>query len=178
MLTAGADFPCFPLMSSLGLRPSFSHVVDLRTEDARAMLVAAALSDGGCEVRSFPGFICLRVPLEERRFWSPRLHVSLEFETGESTRIQGTYGPNASMWSFFLYGYLLIGSLGLFSGILGYCQWSLGMAAWALWIFWVMLAAAVAMYLFGQFGKKLAASQTRTLHRIYEQAVGCRVDFL
>jgi len=163
-------------MSSLGLRPSFSHVVDLDAEDARAMIVTAAENDGRCEVRSFAGFVSLRVPLEERRFWSPRLHLSLESETAETTRIHGTYGPNASMWSSFLYGYLLIGSVGLFSGILGCCQSSLGMNAWALWIFWVMLAAAVAMYVLGQLGKKLAAGQTQTLHRIYQQAVGCEVE--
>jgi hypothetical protein len=164
-------------MSSLGLRPSFSHVLDLDAEELRGMIMAAAGHDGRCEVRSFPGFIAMRVPPGQRSFWSPRLHLSLHPHDAGGTRVQGTYGPNASMWSSFLYGYLLIGSAGLFSGILGFCQSSLGMPAWGLWIFWIMVAAASALYLLGQLGRKLAAGQTQALHRIYQQAVGREVDF-
>ena len=163
-------------MSGFGLRPSFSHVMDCDAEEARGRIVAAAERDPRCEVKSFPGFVCLRVPPDERRFWSPRLHVSLQAHESGGTLLQGTYGPNASMWSSFLYGYLVIASVGLFSGILGWCQRSLGMHAWALWIFWCMVAAAVVMYALGRTGRKLAAVQTQTLHHIYQQAAGCEVE--
>ena len=164
-------------MSGFGLRPSFSHVLDCDPEEARSRIVAAAELDPRCEVKTFPGFVCLRVPPDERRFWSPRLHVSLQAHGDGGTQVHGTYGPNASMWSSFLYGYLLIGSVGLFSGILGCCQSSLDMPAWGLWIFWTMCAAAIAMYGIGRTGRKLASAQTQTLHHIYQQAVGCEVEY-
>jgi hypothetical protein len=163
-------------MSHFGFRPCFSHVVELGVEEARQQLVAKVEKSGArCELKSFPGFICLRVPAEERRFWSPRLNLSLEDENGH-TRVQGTYGPNANMWSSFLYGYLLVGSAGLFSGILGLCQWKLGMTAWGLWIFAAMAAVATGMYLMAQLGQKLGARQTFDLHRIYEEAAGMRIE--
>jgi hypothetical protein len=165
-------------MSGFGLRPGFAHVIDLGVEEARARIVGQAGKDGSlCEVLSFPGFICLRIPEERRRFWSPRLHLSLEAEGEGKTRVSGTYGPNASMWSSFLYGYLLVGSAGLFSGILGWCQAALGMRAWGLWIFYPMLAAAAGMYLLGRGGRKLGERQTMELHRLYEAAAGRGVDF-
>jgi len=165
------------MLSGFGLRPSFRHVLDLEVEEARGRIIAGVRETGSrCELRSFPGFISLRVPPEDRRFWSPRLHLSLEPDAGGGTVITGTYGPNASMWSSFLYGYLLVGSVGLFSGILGYCQWSLGMSAWGLWIFWVMAGLVAAMYLMARTGRKLGASQTFHLHEIYQQAAGCEVE--
>ncbi|MCU0752191.1 MAG: hypothetical protein MUF86_14075 [Akkermansiaceae bacterium] len=164
-------------MSGFGLRPGFAHVIDLGVEEARARIVGQAGSDGSlCEVLSFPGFICLRIPEDRRRFWSPRLHLSLEAEGEGKTRVSGTYGPNANMWSSFLYGYLLVGSAGLFSGILGWCQAALGMRAWGLWIFYPMLAAVAGMYLLGRIGRKLGERQTMELHRLYEAAAGCGVD--
>lgn len=163
-------------MKSLGLRPSFSHVVGQEPEAVRAKVMTAAAPDLRCEAMGFPGFVCLRVPEQERRFWSPRLHLSFEAQADGGTLVHGTYGPNANMWSSFLYGYLLVGSVALFSGIIGWCQSRLGMHAWALWVFWVMVTVAAAMYALGRLGRKLGSAQTATLHAIYQQAVGAEVE--
>ena len=160
-------------MSSFRLRPRFSHVIDLGIEEARERIVGQVKLNGSrCEVKSFPGFISLRIPEADSHYWSPRLNLSLEADGEGKTVVQGTYGPNANMWSSFLYGYLLVGSVGLFSGILGFCQYWLGMQAWGLWIFGTMLAIAIGMYMLAQFGQKVGAQQTFLLHQIYESAVG------
>ncbi len=85
--------------------------------------------------------------------------------------MDGTYGPSTNVWAAFLYGYLLVGSIGLFSGLLGACQFWLGMQAWGLWIATLMLLIAAGMYLSAQLGQKIGAQQTFTLHQIYEAAV-------
>lgn len=163
-------------MSRFRLRPTFSHVMEEAPEVVRQRIVAKVEEDGAsCEVKSFPGFICLRVPEEERRFWSPRLNISLEPEAN-GTRIQGTYGPNANMWSSLLYGYLLIGSIGLFSGIFGFCQRSLGMNPWGLWIFAASAVIAAGMMAMAWIGRGMAERQTRELHRIYQAAAGRELD--
>lgn len=164
-------------MSSFRLRPCFSHVIDLSVNEARQKIAQNASKEAArCEVKDFAGFICLRVPLSERHYWSPRLNLSLEADGEGRTRVEGIYGPNANMWSSFLYGYLLVGSGGIFSGILGYCQWKLGMQTWGLWIFGLLLAIAAGIYLLAQFGQKLGARQTFQLHQIYESAVGMKIE--
>lgn len=164
-------------MSSFRLRPRFTHLLELGVQETRDRIVQKVKSDGGrCEVKSFPGFVCLRIPEADRHYWSPRLNLSLDENEDGHTVIQGTYGPNANMWSSFLYGYLLVGSVGLFSGMLGACQSCLGMTPWGLWVFGATLAIAIGMYLMAQFGQKLAAQQTFLLHQIYESAVGQHVE--
>jgi len=160
-------------MSSFAIRPHFSQTLDLALDEAQARIIREVeRGSDRCEVKNFAGFICLRIPEQERHFWSPRLTLTLEPSEDGKTRIEGIYGPNANVWSLFLYGYLLSGTFGLFSGIFGFVQRTLGQYPWALWIFGAMLAIAIGLYLLAQFGQKLGALQTFRLHQIYESAIG------
>jgi hypothetical protein len=164
-------------MSSFRIRPRFSQILDLGIEEAQERMIEEVhAGHDRCEVKSFPGFICLRIPEKDRHFWSPRLNLSLEKTEDGKTRIEGTYGPNANVWSIFLYGYLLTGSMGTFSGVFGFAQWMTGARPWALLIFGTMVAIAMGLYVFAQFGQKLGAQQTFLLHQIYESAMGRTVE--
>lgn len=151
--------------------------MDMPVESARERIVhcAAAHSDR-CTVKSFPGYVSLHVADKDAHYWSPRLSLSLEHEDGGRTRIEGTYGPHTDVWSAFLYGYMLVGSIGIFSGLLGACQRFLNMPAWGLWVASLMAFIAVGMYMLAQFGQKIGAQQTFVLHQIFEEAAGQSVE--
>lgn len=123
-------------------------------------------------VKSFPGFVGIHIPEAERRYWSPRLFLSLEPAPDGGTRIEGIYGPEIEIWSVFLYGYLATGLLGALSGIYGICQHQLDQRPWGLWVCAAMAAGALLLYLFAQFGQKLGAWQTFQLHQAYQAAIG------
>ena len=164
-------------MNCCRLRPRFEHVLELGVDAARELIVNGALKHAEqCDVKSFPGYVSLHVLEKDSQYWSPRLSLSLEPEPDGRTRVMGTYGPGTNVWSAFLYGYLLVGSAGVFSGLLGVCQWWLGMTAWGLWIFFAMLAIAVGMCVLAQVGKKIGEEQTLALHRVYQDAVGAQVE--
>lgn len=164
-------------MSSFLVRPRFEQTLRIDPETIRER-IDTHVSESGTdfEVKVFPEFICIRIPERERKFWSPRLNLSLETAAGGRTVVRGIYGPNAGFWSFYLYCGLIVASLALFSGILGFCQKSLGMTPWGLWIFGASLAAAAALYVMAQIGQKLAAQQTFRLHQAYEAALGTSVE--
>lgn len=162
-------------MSSFRVRPRFTQIVDLDIATVQEKIVnhiTQSQSQGRCEVKNFAGYISLRIPEKDQHFWSPQLTLSLYPAEKDKTRIQGIYGPNTNVWSLFLYGYLLAGSLGTFAGIFGFCQWMIGTKPWGLWILGGMIAVAVALYLTAQLGQKLGAWQTFLLHQAYESAIG------
>jgi hypothetical protein len=165
-------------MSSFRIRPVFSQVVALAPDEVRERIVRAVESDGGgnFEVKNFPNFVCLRIREADRHFWSPRLNLSIEEAGGGHTRIEGTYGPNANVWGLFLYGYLLMGTMGTFAGVLGFAQWMIGMRPWGLWILGGLCALAAALYFTAQFGQKLGARQMFMIHQAYESAIGTMVE--
>lgn len=159
-------------MSSFGFRPHFTLRVVGSPDQARERLVQALKGCcEGFEIRSFPGFVCLRIPAAERHFWSPRLHLSFDPDGAEQTSIEGIYGPNASLWSLFVYGYLILGSAALFGGSLGFAQRVLGTPAWGLWILSIALGLGVGLWVMAQLGQRLGAAQTARLQRLIDQAL-------
>ena len=160
-------------MSSFRVRPRFTQVLDWGLEESQDRIARAVESSGGRVVlKRFPGYLTLRIPEQHQQFWSPQLTLSLEQQADGSTIVVGIYGPNTNVWSLYLYGYLLVGSVGLFAVILGFCQRVLGEQPWGLWAAGTMLALAAGLYIIAQFGQKLAAWQTFQLHQVYEAAVG------
>lgn len=160
-------------MSSFRIRPSFSHTVDLALEDARRrILESLARNSPNLEVKDFPGFIGLHFPASQRRYWSPRLFLSLEATAEGTTRVNGTYGPEMEIWAVFLYGYLITGLLSTFAGILGIAQRLTDAYPWGFWVVGAMTLIAALLYLSAQLGQKLGAWQTFQLHQAYQTAIG------
>jgi hypothetical protein len=160
-------------MSSFRIRPHFRYVIDLDTDAARDRIVSGiGEAVDRCEVRSFPGYVNLRVPEAEQHFWSPQLNLSLEAADTGGTVIQGTYGPNTNLWAIFLYGYLTVGFLGIVATVLGLCQCMIGNPPWGFWLLGGALVVAAFLYFLAQTGQKLGAWQTFQLHQIFESAVG------
>lgn len=164
-------------MSSFRIRPHFRETVDWDIATAQDQLVSRLRDGGGrCVVMSFPGYVTLRIPDREQHFWSPQLTVSLEPSEGGGTRMEGTYGPNTNVWSMYLYGYLLVGTAGVFALVFGISQWLAGTRPWVLWVLAGLIGLAIGFYLLAQFGQKLAARQTFLLHRELETALGREVE--
>ena len=169
-------------MISFRVRPRFSQTVDLELERVQEQIVRYAENEEAkpvgsrVEVKNFPGYVTLRIPEEEQHFWSPLLNLSLDSTDEGKTVIYGIYGPSANVWTIFLYGYLLFGSLSVFAGLLGISQRIVGVYPWGLYAFGGLIAAVIGLYLLAQFGQKLAARQTYLLHLTYEAAVGSSVE--
>lgn len=161
-------------MSSFRIRPTFSQTIELAPSEVQQRIVRAveADGDGRFEVKNFPNFVCLRIREQDRHFWSPRLNLSIEEAADGHTRIEGVYGPNANVWGLFLYGYLVLGTLGTFSACLGTVQWTMHHHPWRLEILAGILALAGALYMVAQFGQKLGAQQMFMIHQAYESAIG------
>jgi hypothetical protein len=162
-----------PAMSSFRIRPRFEHTIELPPDAIRDQILSSLRQlPVGLEVKSFPGMIGLHIPAKDRRYWSPRLFLSLEPMPEGSTRIEGIYGPEIEIWSLYLYGYLITGMLGIFSGILGGAQLAIDSYPWGLWVFGAMALLAALLYLAAQLGQKLGAWQTFQLHQAYQTAIG------
>lgn len=164
-------------MSSFRIRPSFSHIVASSLDDTREyILQSLAVNSPNLEVKNFPSFIGLHFPAESRRYWSPRLFLSLEATAEGATRINGTYGPEMEIWAVFLYGYLITGLLSTFAGILGAAQLLTEAYPWGFWVVGGMALVAVVLYISAQLGQKLGAWQTFQLHQAYQTAIGQPAD--
>lgn len=161
-------------MTSFRIRPRF-QIVSPDSEADIAQLLKNRVQQGecACRVSIIPGFIVLKIPADQRHYWSPQLSLSLE-PSDEGTLIRGLYGPNPTIWAMFAFLYAGIGLLALFIMIIGFSAKSLGNSAPILWALPVLGGVAALLYVFAQTGQKLGAEQTFTLHRFFEETVGLK----
>ena len=164
-------------MSSFHIRPRFEQILEAEANTLRAQIVDRVQAQGDrFEVKNFPGFVCLRIHENERHFWSPRLNLGIEALGPGQTVVRGVYGPNANVWSLFMLGYLIVGLLATFSGVVALCQWKIGVPIWGVWPFAAAIVVLIALYIVAQIGQKLGAQQTFTIHQAYEAAVHQHVE--
>lgn len=160
-------------LSSFRVRPRFSEIVPLsRDETRRAILASLATAPAGLlELRPFDEFIGIHIADAHRRYYSPRLMLSLYDAPGGGTRIEGTYGPEIEVWSIFVYGYIGAGMIGVFSAIYGGAQLFIEQAPSALYVTGWMGVLACGLYLAAQLGQKFGAHQTFQLHEACQRAL-------
>lgn len=155
-------------MSSFRVRPRFKHLVAKSINEVETEILASLATTQEIYTAGFvTGHSHLLIPIKERHFWSPQLHLSTE-ATEEGTIIRGLYGPNPTVWGLFFFGYVALGMAFFFTGFWGLTQWSLGQPAMVLWALPFITGMAFVLYFIAQFGQKVGAEQMYRLHHFYE----------
>lgn len=105
--------------------------------------------------------IFIDVPKKDEHFWSPQLEVEIiENEENGKTIVKGILGPKPQVWTFFIFLHFIVAVIFIAMFVWFYVNWSLGKdfhiqkyLLISLPIIWV------ALYFFGQSGKKLGYQQ-------------------
>lgn len=155
-------------MSSFRFRPRFKHLVAKSINEVETEILASLTTTEEVYTVGFvQGHTHLLIPIQERHFWSPQLHLSTE-ATANGTIIRGLYGPNPTVWGLFFFGYITLGMAFFFTSLLGLTKWSLGQSANFLWLLPIIAGVAIALYFVAQMGQKVGAEQMYRLHHFYE----------
>ncbi|MEM9328411.1 MAG: hypothetical protein AAGA85_22275 [Bacteroidota bacterium] len=155
-------------MSSFRVRPRFKHLVKMPASEVESVIMSSIKEERYVYAEGFlQGHADLKIPVEERHYWSPQLHVSTE-QTADGTIIRGLYGPNPTVWGLFFFGYLTLGVLFFFAGFWGMTKLTLGHTANILWALPILAGLALTLYIIAQMGQKIGADQMYRLHYFYE----------
>ena len=108
--------------------------------------------------------VYIKFKKEDSNFWTPQLHLELMSFKPETTIICGVFGPNPTLWTFFMFLHFGIATLFIVIGVFAYSKHSLGhnitpwlMGMAALILIWVTL------YVFGRLGRQKAKPQLNQL---------------
>jgi hypothetical protein len=162
-------------MTSFRIRPRFEKII-ATPQGSLEERIKENLKKPECPISGLvaPGHIYLKVRPEERHFWSPELHLSLETHE-KGVLVRGLYGPHPVVWFYFLMGYTALAVSSLFVSIIGLSRLSLGLSAHILWLLGVFGIVTALMYLASQTGQKLGAEQTFRIHHCFEEMLGEQV---
>jgi len=163
-------------MSSFRIKPRFKYKSSLSLDEL-SDLIKKGLEDEErvCEYQFIPGSLRIRIPEEDRHFWSPELTLSIEKDNEGNSVIIGRYGPSPGTWTLIVAGYAALGLLIFFIGIYGSARMSLGLSSSILWLLPVLGVLMLALYITAQFGQKLGAEQMYQLHFFFQNVIGKRI---
>lgn len=61
----------------------------------------------------------------KKRFWSPHLHLQLEPKTEKTTHIRGLFGPDQTLWTFFMFLHFIVAGVFTIFAMIAYSNYTL-----------------------------------------------------
>lgn len=115
----------------------------------------------------------IRYNRKESHFWSPQLHLEIIPEQDSACRVFGLYGPNPTLWTFFIFLHFGLATLFIILGIWAYSSAALekeyGLQLGAMGF---LLLLWFVFYSFGRLGRKKGNPQMQELHEFFTNTVG------
>ncbi len=163
-------------MNETALRPRYKFASELCTDEIRERLKTALKDDQvnkfKLQHRLVSHHLLISFPAVHRHFWSPTLDVNMEQSTDGKTTVRLLIGPEASIWTMFMFFYTVAWLAVLTGIVLGYSQYSLGKGVFLLWLIPVGLALFLIFYFSAIAGKSKAQEQMKQLMDFFKNAVG------
>ena len=79
----------------------------------------ASRKDDHFHVKVSGNHVWLYIKGVQKKYYSPHLHLELETPTPDGTHIRGLFGPDPTLWTFFMFLHFIVGGVFLiFLGIL------------------------------------------------------------
>ncbi len=112
--------------------------------------------------------VFIKISQEEAHFWSPQLHLEINKIENDvkKSRLYGLFGPNPTLWTFFMFLHFGVATTFIIFGIWAYSNWSLKTDYGVqLAICLSMIFGWISLYVLGRVGKLKGKEQ---MHQLYE----------
>ncbi len=153
-----------PLANDIVLRPRFQ----LELSDPKEKLLEnfSKSEVPPFLVRPLDEHIFIKFNTKNNHFWSPQLHLEIEVIDEKSSKLYGVFGPNPTLWTFFMFLHFGVATVFLILGVWAYSSASLNKPyKLQLVLMGFMVLLWVVLYIFGRSGKQKGRPQMEELYR-------------
>jgi hypothetical protein len=157
-------------MSSFKLRPRIKVELDKSSNEIGELFKSGIENSNDVIGTVAKQFIILKIPQEDRHFWSPQLTITIEDIESHSV-VRGLYGPKQTVWAMFAFAYGTLAMLFSIVFLWASIDWQLNDDISLYYYLPVILVLAIITYFIAQFGQKLGAEQMFTLHHFFQDTI-------
>ncbi|MBU2974413.1 MULTISPECIES: GTP-binding protein [Zobellia] len=152
-----------PLPNEIILRPRFQLDVSETKELVLQKFETAAYPP--FLVKRLDEHVFIKFDFKNNHFWSPQLHLQIDELDETNCRIYGVFGPNPTLWTFFMFVHFIIACLFIILGIWAYSSSSLDKPYHLqLGLMITLIVLWFALYFFGRGGKQKGKPQMKELY--------------
>jgi hypothetical protein len=160
--------------NTIALRPNFSKDVPKSMEEILKNAVKIKLeAKEDYRIKISDHHIYIFIALAKQKYYSPHLHIELNKNKDKTTNIKGLYGPNQTVWTFFMFLHFIIAGIFLIFSMIAYSHWRLNQSTKLdLIIMGLMVVFWFALYFQARINRKKCQPQMHKLDglmkRIFE----------
>lgn len=164
------------LPNEIILRPRFQ----LELPDSKEVILAAFESSVKKPflVQRSDDHIFIKFNTENTSFWSPQLHLEInELQENEQkgSKLYGVFGPNPTLWTFFMFLHFGVATVFIILGIWAYSSAALDRSyGIQLGLMGFMLVLWFVLYAFGRAGRHKGKPQMHQLHNFMNEVLICK----
>ncbi len=154
-----------PIPNDIILRPRFQ----LEISEARETVLKAFedLKKNAFVIKRLDEHIFIKFKPEQNNFWSPQLHLEIDEVDEKNCKLFGVFGPNPSLWTFFMFLHFGVATLFIILGIWAYSSAALDKSYGVqLGLMGFMVVLWFTLYLFGRAGKSQGKPQMQELYQL------------
>lgn len=151
------------LPNEIVLRPRFQ----LELPDAKETILEAFENsrEKPFLVNRIDDHVFIKFNVEQQHFWSPQLHLEINELEDKGSRLYGVFGPNPTLWTFFMFLHFGVATVFIILGIWAYSSASLNRPyGLQLGLMGFMLVLWLVLYAFGRAGRHKGKPQMHKLH--------------
>lgn len=155
-----------PGVNTIVLRPRFKMELKCDNTTLLQTFEKAKTSQKNFIVSRIDDHVFIKFPKHRQHFWSPQLHLEINETSSESCIIYGLFGPNPTVWTFFMFLHFIVAGLFIAFGIWAYSNWALK-TSYALQVssMLFMVIAWFVLYFAGSIGKTSSKSEMLQLQQ-------------
>lgn len=153
-----------PLANDIVLRPRFQ----LELSEAKEELLQSFENSQADPllVKRLDEHIFIKFNKKNNHFWSPQLHLEIESLDEKHSKLYGVFGPNPSLWTFFMFLHFGVATIFIILGIWAYSSSSLDRPyGLQLGLMGFMAILWFVLYFFGRAGKHKGRPQMEELYQ-------------
>jgi hypothetical protein len=159
--------------NTIALRPSFSKDVDKSMEEIlenAAKIKIEVKEDYSIKI-SDP-HIFFFITLAKRKYYSPHLQIELTANEDKTTNIKGLYGPDQTVWTFFMFLHFIIAGIFLIFSMIAYSHWRLKQSTTLDFIIMgLMVLFWFALYFQARINRKKCQPQMHKLDALMDRVI-------
>lgn len=158
--------------TSIVLRPRFKIEIPHPNEAVLQLFEASATAQSDFIVSRVDDHVFIKLPKVKQQFWSPQLHLEINETDKKSCLLHGLFGPNPTVWTFFMFLHFLVAGLFIAFGVWTYTNWLLKSDfAIQLSLMILMVIIWFVLYFAGSLGKTSSKNEMEALHNFMNETL-------
>ncbi len=153
-----------PIPNDIVLRPRFQFELSGTKEELLQSFEKSQVEP--FLVQRLDEHIFIKFNENNHHFWSPQLHIEIDEIDIKNSKLYGVFGPNPSLWTFFMFLHFGVVTVFIILGIWAYSSAALDKTyGLQLGLMAFMAVLWCTLYFFGRAGKQKGKPQMQELYR-------------